>query len=302
MKDHILILGCGFIGQAVAASLAASGQPVTVISRRAPECDLHGINWQQGDINNTELIRSHLKHRSTIFYLASTSTPGNFVHEPAQEAVGNLLPLLRLLEGMDSITGTNLIYLSSGGAIYGNPECLPVSESNILAPLSYHAAGKAAAEHFLGVFAHQGHPVTILRPSNVYGPHQPLKSGFGIIRTLLDHLMHETSMQIWGDGNTVRDYLYIDDLISALGAVLENPTSGTFNIGSGQGYSINELYKLAEEVTGRTLKLRREAARNIDVKAVVLDSSAFRTRYTWEPRVAIEHGILHTWEWLQDSA
>jgi len=300
MKGHILILGYGFIGQALATNLAASGCTVTVISRNAPEHFIDGINWQQGDINDAILIYNYLKQCETVFYLASTSTPGSFINKPTHEATENLLPLLHLVEILKNAPDTNLVYLSSGGAIYGNPNSQPVSETHILSPLSYHAAGKAAAEHFLGVFAHQGYPVTILRPSNVYGPQQQLKTNFAIIRTLLEHIKHDTYMTIWGDGNIVRDYLYIDDLISACIAVLKSPTTGTFNVGSGQGHSITDLCRLAEKITGMNLKLRHEPNRNIDVKAVVLNNSSFRHHYPWETEFTIEQGILHTWEWLHN--
>ncbi|MEJ1354012.1 MAG: NAD-dependent epimerase/dehydratase family protein [Candidatus Sedimenticola sp. (ex Thyasira tokunagai)] len=299
MTDNILILGGGFIGQALAKRLVDNGQPVTLISRSTPEHLTKGINWQQGDLGNLALMRRKLPECRAVIHLASTSTPGRHVHAPSREAEENLLPLLRLLEVMGDHAGIPLVFLSSGGAIYGHPATTPVSEKHTLAPLSNHAAGKAAAEHFLGVFAHQGHPVTILRPSNVYGPNQPLKSGFGVIRTLLEHLKCGTSMAIWGDGKIVRDYLYIDDLISACLAVLEDPSVGTFNIGSGLGYSINELCMLAEKVTGKALDLRYDPARSVDVRKVVLDNMAIRNRYGWQPQFTIEQGIHLTWKWLQ---
>ncbi len=299
MADDILLLGGGFIGQALAKRLVENGQSVTVISRSVPEQSTKGINWQQGDLSDMALMRKMLPKCRAVVHLASTSTPGHHVHAPSREAEENLLPLLRLLEAMRAHTDIPLIFLSSGGSIYGDPATLPVFETHALAPLSNHAAGKAAAEQFLSVYAHQGYPITILRPSNVYGPHQPLKSDFGIIRTLLEHLKRGTGMTIWGDGKIVRDYLYIDDLVSACLAVLEDPTIGTFNIGSGLGDSINELCMLAEQITGKRLKLSHKSERRVDVRTVVLDNTAFRSRYTWQPQFTIEQGVHLTWEWLQ---
>ncbi|MEJ1363622.1 MAG: NAD-dependent epimerase/dehydratase family protein [Candidatus Sedimenticola sp. (ex Thyasira tokunagai)] len=299
MADNVLLLGGGFIGQALAKRLAENDQSVTVISRSTPEHLTKGINWLQGDLGDTTLMRKQLSECRAVVHLASTSTPGHHVYAPTHEAEENLLPLLHLLEMMGDHVNIPLVFMSSGGAIYGHPVTLPVSETHALAPLSNHAAGKAAAEHFLGVFSHQGHPVTILRPSNIYGQYQPLKAGFGIIRTILEHLNRGTSMTIWGDGKIVRDYLYIDDLISACLAVLEDPSVGTFNIGSGLGYSINELCMLAEKVTGKALDLRYEPARSVDVRKVVLDNMAIRNRYGWQPQFTIEQGIHLTWKWLQ---
>ncbi len=299
MTDNILLLGGGFIGQALANRLTEDGRPITVISRSIPEHLTKDVNWQQGDLGDSGLLREHVSECHAVVYLASTSTPSCHVHAPTLEVKENLLPLLQLLEIMGDHSDIPLVFLSSGGAIYGDPVILPVSETHVLSPLSNHAAGKAAAEHFLGVFAHQGHPVTILRPSNVYGPNQPLRYGFGIIRTILEHLKHETEMTIWGDGNIVRDYLYIDDLISACMAVLNDPSAGTFNIGSGLGCSINELCLLAEQVTGEGLKLHHQPERRIDVQKVVLDNTVFRSGYAWQPQFTIKQGIHLSWEWLQ---
>lgn len=300
MADNVLILGSGFIGTALAKRLAIAGYSPTVVSRSISSRSAEGINWLQGHLNDPRLMEKQLSRCSAVVHAASTTTPGRNAPGPASEAEDNLLPLLRLMEVLDHHPAVPLLYLSSGGAIYGNPTTLPVTEAHPLAPLSYHAAGKAAAEHFLGVFSHQGHPISILRPSNVYGPGQPLQAGFGVVRTLLDHIQHRTPMTIWGGGETVRDYLYIDDLISACLAVLENPETGTFNVGSGRGLSLNALCDLAEEVTGCRLERCHEAARRADVREVVLDNAAFQSRYTWRPTVTIEQGIKATWEWLQE--
>jgi UDP-glucose 4-epimerase len=300
-EDRILILGGGFIGHSLAKRLVENGKSVTIASRSAPVKLPDGINWQQNNFDDLAVV-SNLSKYSVIVHAASTSTPGQHIYTPCRETEENLLPLLRLLEIMQDHVDIPLIFLSSGGAIYGNPSTLPIHETHKLAPVSYHAASKAAAEHFLGVFAHQGHPVTILRPSNVYGPNQPLKSGFGIIRTLLEHLKHGTCMTIWGDGTIVRDYLYIDDLVSACVTVLKEPSTGTFNVGSGHGVSLNALCHLAEKITGKTLNLQYKPARSVDVKEVVLNNTAIRNNYQWQPEFTIEQGIQMTWEWLCNSS
>lgn len=301
VKDKILILGGGFISHALTKRLVENGLDVTVISRSTPEHLPEGTDWLQGDLSDRILIQKILPRCRTVVHLASTSTPNHHIHAPSSEAEENLLPLLRLLEILGDHSGIPLLYLSSGGAIYGNPTTLPVPEAHCLAPLSNHAASKAAAEHFLGVFAHQGNHVTILRPSNIYGPEQPMKSGFGVIRTLLEHIKHGTPMTIWGDGSIVRDYLYIDDMIDACIAVLSNPVNGTFNVGSGKGISINSLSRLVEQITGKTLDLRYQPARSVDVKEVVLNNTSIRNQYSWEPRYSIEQGIDVTWEWLKNT-
>ena len=137
---------------------------------------------------------------------------------------------------------THLIFFSSGGTVYGNPQQLPVSEDSPIAPLSNHGAGKAAQESFCQALRAQGHAVTILRPSNAYGPGQTMKRGFGLVRTLLEHARLGTAMEIWGDGENVRDYIYIDDIVEATLRLIDQPQDcGTYNLGSGMGYSINQV-------------------------------------------------------------
>ena len=303
MDGHFLLLGGGgFIGQSLARRLVELGQPVMVVARNAPLQTLPGVVWRRGDLSDTNFVKEALIGCRAVVHLATTSTPGTYSREPLREGAENILPLLRLMQALDSSPELPLVYLSSGGAIYGNPQALPVTEEQALAPLSYHAAGKAAAEHFLGVFARQGHRVAILRPSNVYGPGQPHKASFGVIRSVLEHLRRGTTMEIWGDGETVRDYLYIDDLVEACLKTLDYPASVTFNVGSGVGHSLNELCHLAESVTGRQLELYHRPARGGDVKAVVLDIGRIRRETGWVPQVNLEEGLRRTWAKLLEES
>lgn len=301
MTDRILILGAGFIGVALARRLAQQGKAVTLVSRSVPASNLEGVACRAGNLGDTSLMEELLSDCSHVVHAASTSTPGSHLSDPAADGRENLLPLLSLLQQLSHHDTKPLVYLSSGGSIYGNPQALPVAETHPLNPLSYHAAGKAAAEKYLGVYAQQGHPVTILRPSNVYGPGQLPRPGFGVIPTLLDHALQGTPVTIWGDGENIRDYLYIDDTVDAIAAVLDQPRSGTFNLGSGSGTSLNTLCKLVEGVTGKPLERLRQSPRSVDVREIVLDTRRFRDAFGCSPAVGIEQGIRNTWDWLRSQ-
>jgi UDP-glucose 4-epimerase len=294
----LLVGGNGFLGQALARALSSTGWQVGVLSRGEMPCPLPGVEWHGGSQDDPGVVAALLDMYGAVVHLASTSTPGTYADRPARECEENLLPLLRFLEISEGRPEVPLIFISSGGAIYGQPTELPVGESQRLAPISNHAAGKAAAECFLGVQAARGRRVTVLRPSNVYGPGQHLKPGFGVIRTMLEHARRGTAMAIWGDGETLRDYLYVDDFVEAMRRVLEAPTVGTFNLGSGVGVSLNALCRLAERVTARPIRTAYHPARGVDVRAVVLDGDAFQQRYGWQPHIALDEGLRRTWEWL----
>lgn len=296
----LLLGGAGFIGRALCARLSASGHDVHVLTRGtaieiAEGCAIHG-----GGIENTELLRRLLPKMNTIVHLASATTPGLSAATPSLEANLNIAPTLGLLEVLSAHPHVRLIYVSSGGTVYGDPGSDATCEDSELKPLSYYGAGKVAAEAFLRCFQQRsGNPLVIVRPSNVYGPGQPRYQGFGVIRTMLQHALDGSTMTIWGDGSIVRDFVYIDDLVTAMECFMaESAPTGTFNIGAGVGHSLNELITIVESASGRPLRVRHEAARGVDVQRVVLDISAIKARYGWRPTVSIETGLARTWEWL----
>lgn len=299
MRDEaVLLLGGGFIGAVLMRQLVAAGRPVHVLTRRPASADFPQAHWHCGDLQDQELLMQLLPTCGTVVHLASETTPGVSARHPMLEA-GNLLPTLLLLEVLQDLPDTHLIYFSSGGTLYGNPAQLPVVEEAPLTPLSYYGAGKAAQEMLLQAFRAQGRAATILRPANAYGPGQPLKTGFGLVRTVLEHIRCDTPLEVWGDGEAVRDYIYVDDVAAACALFVERPgDNGSYNIGSGTGYSINELIRCAGRVCGHDPQVVYRPARRSDVAKVVLDISRLRS-VGWEPQVNLAEGLQRTWEWLR---
>lgn len=233
-------------------------------------------------------------------HLATETTPGASARYPLLETA-NLQPTLTLLDALWNFPDKHLIFFSSGGTLYGNPADLPVAEDALLAPLSFHGAGKAAQEMFLQAFRAQGRAVTILRPANAYGPGQPLKAGFGLVRNVLENIRHDRQIEVWGDGEAVRDFVYVDDVASACALFVERQEdSGTYNIGSGEGCSINMLIRLAGEVSGRIPDVVYRTARRSDVDKVVLDVSRVHST-GWTSKTSLVEGLRLTWEWLQNQ-
>ncbi|MDD5298396.1 MAG: NAD-dependent epimerase/dehydratase family protein [Rhodocyclaceae bacterium] len=276
MSGRVLLLGgAGFIGSALAPRLAAEGWEVIVAGRGAD-------------------LESRLAGCAAVVHLACSTTPGSSRLHPLMERE-NLELSLHLLEALRSRPETQLVFLSSGGAIYGNPTQLPVAEDAPLSPLSWHAAGKAAMEALLA--AYRSGPVTVLRVANAYGPSQPEKPGFGFIRTVLDCARSGRPLEIWGDGKAVRDFIYIDDVTAAIGAALSHPERpGTYNIGSGRSHSLNEVVVLAQAVTGYPIELIHHAPRQSDVRAVVLDITRAREVLEWAPATLLTEGLRVSWQ------
>lgn len=299
----LLIGGGGFLGSALTRRLLADGHEVEILVRDhgrtvIPICPVH-----VGGLGNLTLLRRILPSFNTVFHLASGTTPGVSGRDPSLEVELNILPTLRFLEAFQAQSNIHLIFISSGGTVYGNPTSNPVLETATLAPLSYYGASKVALETFLATNAHnQNGRLTILRPSNLYGPGQPHYSGFGVIRTMLQHLQEDTAMQIWGNGEAVRDFIYIDDLVDACTLSLNDPAErGVYNVGSGLGYSLRQLVETVCAACCRHLRVEYRPGRKIDVNSIILDSSRLQAAVGWQPRTSLELGIRQAWRWLQSE-
>ena len=301
-RDGILLVGGnGFLGLALARALAAAGHQPHVLSRSTEPGRREGIAFHRGSQDDADVGVPLLGICATVVHLASTTTPGLSAGRSSVDAIENLLPAARLLELLGTQVPERLIFVSSGGAIYGNPERLPTDESHPPNPLSSHAAGKVALEAFFTSFAHANRvPFTIVRPANLYGPGQIARPGFGLVRTLLDKAQSREPLEVWGDGSAVRDYVFIDDAVDAFARIMAQPDlSGTFNVGSGVGTSIAGLIRLAERVTGREIGIIARPAREVDVRAIVLNTARLRAASGWMPHTELEPGLRRTWAWLQ---
>lgn len=299
----LLLGGTGFLGTALARRLAQEHWDVCVIGRRVMNSVVPGVTSRQASLDDPTILRELLPHYRTVVHLASTTTPGSSAHSPVCEAEENVLPALRLLGILADFEPVKLLYVSSGGTLYGNPAILPVPEDQPLWPRSNHGVAKVAVEGFLRVYSGQhGDRVTVLRPSNVYGPGQVMREGFGVIRTMLEHARQGMAMEFWGDGETVRDFLFIEDFVEACWQlVAPRAPVGVYNVGAGEGCSLNTLRGLVERVTGRELRVRWMAARAVDVRGIVLDSTRLRAATGWVPQVTLEEGIRRMWDWLQNG-
>lgn len=300
----LVIGGTGFVGRSLISALCRKYTEIYIVARH--DSDWSGFpNVQsfESSLDNAELLNNILPRCGTVFHLASETTPGVSALQPSFEAASNLLPSLRFLECLQKYPHILLVYISSGGAVYGDTLHDLVSEDVALSPLSYYGAGKAALEKFILAFCKQtkGQAI-ILRPSNFYGPGQPYRPGFGVIPTIFHYMVSTTAMPIWGDGEMVRDYLYIDDFIELCMVILDRRLTQKeniiYNIGSAEGTTLNELCVLAEKVSGRKLIREYQSARTVDVKKIILDCSHLQQDYNWFASTSLNDGLARTWKWF----
>ena len=297
--NRILLLGGGgFMGQALTRRLYSKGYIIHILTPEKIDFSGPNIHVYSGKLDDRSLVEKILPQCDIVVHLASATTPGDSSKSPVFEVEHNILPTIQFLACLqknDHIK--NFIFISSGGAIYLPSPKKPMTENQLLSPKSYYGAGKVTIESFLNAFAniHQRN-VTILRPSNLYGPGQSFRHGFGLIRTMLTHILHNSPMEIWGDGEIVRDFIYIDDMIDLLELIIKNPeSSGVFNAGFNKGYSINQVQKIVEDITKKQLQVEYQPERKIDIAKVVIDSSKLTNKTGWVPLIDLEKGILKNW-------
>ena len=162
-----------------------------------------------------------LSECQSLVHLAWASTPNSSSGQPVLELENNLFPTLRLIQEIQRSPLERVIFMSSGGAVPKSHGATLIPDGTPV-PRSYYGAAKASGEQFmLAMSAQCGKDVVILRPTNLYGPAQPLVPGFGLIRTLVDRVIRGESISIWGDGSLRKDYLYIDDFLDLLSRIVE---------------------------------------------------------------------------------
>lgn len=294
----LVIGGNGFIGSNLVQRLQGQGVSVRVLDLGRPRTDMawDGVEFVQGSLSDGSVLPGVLSGVDVVFHLASTTVPGTSNLDPAADVQGNLVATLGLLQAMRPAGVRRIVYFSSGGAVYGNTGVDAVAESQPLHPVSSYGVVKAAIENYLHMYRELGDldPV-VLRPSNPYGPRQSTAGVQGAIGTFLALALRGEPIRIWGDGEVVRDYLYIDDLVELAARAGLASAAGTFNVGSGSGHSLNQLCALVSRVTGRTLDIEYLPGRAFDVRRIVLDIAAARDTFGWLPKVPLEQGVERTW-------
>ena len=308
----LVLGGCGFIGGHVVQALLAQGEPVVVldrsVGRRAPHSGVlasAALHQVQGDLgNHGDLERLFADHAiSNVVHLVSSTVPGSSNRDPRFDILTNIGDTVSLLELCVKRAVRKVLFVSSGGAVYGVPRRLPVDEDHPNNPISSYGITKLAIEKYLHLYKHlHGLDYVVIRAANPYGPGQQPHAEQGVIGVFTDRIQRGDDIVIWGDGSVVRDYFHVRDLARLCVLALASPVSGVFNAGSGVGRALSEVIASIEAVVGRRARIRYESGRALDVPRIVLDVSRVRQALGWQAQTVFEDGLAEVLQWLQSRS
>jgi len=297
--NELVLSGHGFIGSHIVEALINSGHSLRVFARKPAKFE-YSAEWFAGDFLDVGNLSEALVGMDAVVHCVSTTVPATSVFDPIYDIESNLVGTVKLLQLMQSQGVTRLIYLSSGGTVYGNPSSSPVCENSPLNPISSYGAVKVAIEKFIEVSkVDWGVKPVILRPSNPYGKRQGHRGAQGLITTVLHNAISGSPAIIYGDGTAIRDYIYIKDLAVLVCKVLDSDHCGVYNVGSGKGHSVNQIIETIEAVTGLNVQKQYKEKRGFDVREIILDCSSAEETFGWKATVSLSSGIKKLFDRLE---
>jgi len=302
--NALVLGGNGFIGSHLVDRLLVEGHSVRVFAHTYEKyrLPLPGVDYHIGQFDDINDLAKSLVGIDVVYHLISTTVPSSSNKNPVYDVESNLISTIRLLNEMRVLDISRIVYLSSGGTVYGVPEILPIPETHPLSPICSYGVIKVAIEKYLHMYQNQyGIDYLILRASNPYGERQGHKGVQGVIGTFIAQVLANEAIKIWGDGSVVRDFIYVKDLAEILVIAGESKVTGIFNAGSGIGHSIKDVVGTISKVSGRAIDLKFMEGRSYDVPSIVLDMTKTEKKYNWVSRTEFCSGIEQTWSWAREK-
>ncbi len=297
---YIVVFGAsGYIGSHLVENLLSKGHKVLALVHRgkgllAPNSVSHkNISIKKIDICNPIEVSNACKLADKIINLSSNCVPQSSNNDPKLDLKVNLIGAINILDAAKDSKGRSVIIISSGGTVYGKPQVLPIPEDHPTEPICSYGITKLAIEKYLYLYK-KIHNINglVLRISNPYGGSQRLNHTQGVIPNFIIKAIRNESIEIWGDGNIIRDFIYISDVIDAIIASINyNGDNHIFNIGSGQGTSLIEIIKLIEIILDKKVLFSTSPERLSDVDVNILDIKKANMVLNWEPQISIKEGL-----------
>ncbi|MCI8785723.1 MAG: NAD-dependent epimerase/dehydratase family protein [Eubacterium sp.] len=280
MAKKILILGgSGFLGSNLGGFLNRHGYEVYSFDLDLPMDRIDGIHYVKGDFFNEKDLEQAVSDMDGIVHAISTIHPGNSNQAYMRGYEKDFLQTLKLC---NMLIGKNvkMLFLSSGGTVYGDCGILPMDETVLPRPINHYGNLKLCMENAMRTFNYQFHTrIIVARISNPYGPGQDFRKGVGFIDAALKHAITNTPIEIWGDGENIRDYIYVNDVCRMLSLLIEYQGEyDTFHVSSGTGITQNGIIEKMRNM-GLNPKVVYHERRSVDAKHIVLENTRIMNLY-----------------------
>jgi UDP-glucose 4-epimerase len=303
----VIFGGGGFIGSAIADRLLKDGHELRIFERPRvlPYRQFSAsekVEWVTGDLLSIHDVTDAVTGMDAVLHLVSFTLPKSSNDDILYDIQTNVVATVQLLNTMLAQNVKRILFISSGGTVYGVPQYIPIDENHPTDPMVSYGVTKLMIEKYLLMYQrlHGIRPI-ILRVSNPYGPRQRVETAQGAATVFLYKALHNLPVEIWGDGSIIRDYIYISDVAEAFAMALNyEGHKNIFNISSGRGTSLNDLIVEIEKVLERKISTNYMDARPFDVPVSVLSNVLAAHELKWSPQVDFNVGIAYTRDWFED--
>ena len=298
--------GAGFVGSHIVDRLLTEGDEVLVVddlSTGRVDNLPRDVRLEEMDIGDAALLRVAEAFRPDLLtHCAAQAAVPVSMADPALDARINILGGINVAQAAVRSGCARFVYVSTGGALYGDPERLPCDEDHPIRPISAYGLSKWTFEVYLQTLFAASMQVGVLRLANVYGPRQDPKGEAGVVAIFGLRMLHGSPVVVFGDGDQTRDFVYVGDVAMAHELARQAPAPSTVNISSATATSVNELFRMMAEEAGYQAEPVFEPERSGDVGHIVLANSRAERLLGWRPRTGLREGLRETLSWMRTQA
>lgn len=297
--------GAGFIGTNLAKELAKTDKVTIIDKNDSYFTTLRNmnlpLNYQVFPYHLDSDFDVQLKGTDVLYHLASTNIPGDSNRNIAAELEANVTVTAKLFDACIRQGVKKVVFISSGGAVYGKTSVCPIPEDTVTNPITSYGVQKLTIEKLLYLYHYQaGLDYNIIRLANPYGPYQRPNGRLGVISTFIYKAMTDGKLEVYGDGSVVRDFIYIDDAVKGIIRIANGKSKyRLFNLGTGKGTSVNQVIDIIKKIVRNDIIVDYIAGRSVDVPVNYLDISRYENEYGSLNPISLEDGVRKTAEFYK---
>lgn len=301
MKKVLILGGNGFIGKNLCQYMMKKGEEVYSFDIDYPDKRIDGVSYLQGDFFDDAILEKIIADKDVVIHAICSINPGNSNDRYMQGYERDYIQTVKLCNKLAN-TKAKLIFLSSGGTVYGNQKKMPITEDAACYPINHYGNLKLCIENTMKVFNRQiATKMLIARISNPYGPGQDYHKGVGFIDAALKKMVNNETIEVWGDGSVIRDYIYIEDVCRMLyNLVYYDGREEVFNISSNTGTSQNQIIDVIRSINA-SVKVKFLPARTVDASKIILDNRRILDLEAFE-LVPLDMGIQQYFDYIVNKS